>query len=92
VWSGHSDASGSFTGGFLRDLGSQDFAGGTVVHMASGFSALTACIICGPRRNVDLRSPPDGHNVPMFVLGTVILWYLLLLAMVGLFFILSFEY
>jgi Amt family ammonium transporter len=75
VWSGHSDASGSFTGGFLRDLGSQDFAGGTVVHMASGFSALTACIICGPRRNVDLRSPPDGHNVPMFVLGTVILWF-----------------
>jgi Amt family ammonium transporter len=61
--------------GFLRDLGALDFAGGTVVHMASGFSALTACIICGPRRNVDLRSPPDGHNVPMFVLGTVILWY-----------------
>jgi len=73
VWSAKTTSSGLELG-FLRDLGALDFAGGTVVHMASGFSALTACVLCGPRRNVDLRSPPDGHNVPMFVLGTVILW------------------
>ena len=74
MWSAKTTSSGLELG-FLRDLGALDFAGGTVVHMASGFSALTACVLCGPRRNVDLRSPPDGHNVPMFVLGTVILWF-----------------
>jgi ammonia channel protein AmtB len=74
VWSAKTTSEG-YELGFLRDLGALDFAGGTVVHMASGFSALTACVICGPRHNVNLRSPPEAHNVPMFVLGTGLLWY-----------------
>jgi Amt family ammonium transporter len=60
--------------GWLRDLGALDFAGGAVVHMSSGFSALTAAIICGPRRTINLRSPPEGHNIPMFLLGACLLW------------------
>jgi Amt family ammonium transporter len=64
-------------GGFLGLLGginSLDFAGGTVVHIASGVSALVAAIVIGRRKNYpDRLSPP--HNVPFILLGAGLLWF-----------------
>ena len=46
-----------------------------MVHMSSGYAALVAAFICGPRRKVNLRTPPEGHNIPMFMIGVVFLWF-----------------
>jgi Amt family ammonium transporter len=63
-------------GGFLGlygGLGALDFAGGTVVHISSGVSALVAAIVLGPRKtHPDRLSPP--HNVPFILLGAGLLW------------------
>jgi Amt family ammonium transporter len=60
-------------GGWLRSLGTLDFAGGTVVHVSSGVSALVAAIIIGRRvKNGDTMEP---HDVPMTVLGAGLLWF-----------------
>jgi ammonium transporter, Amt family len=62
------------TGGWLKDLGAIDFAGGTVVHLSSGVSALVAAIILGKRRGYPtLRHPP--HDLTMTVIGAGILWF-----------------
>jgi Amt family ammonium transporter len=59
--------------GWLFKLGALDFAGGTVVHIASGVSALVAALVIGQRsRNGDRMDP---HDVPMTVLGAGILWF-----------------
>ncbi|MDZ8049909.1 MAG: ammonium transporter [Aulosira sp. ZfuCHP01] len=64
-------------GGFLGlygGLGALDFAGGTVVHISSGVSALVAAIVLGPRKShPDRLSPP--HNVPFILLGAGLLWF-----------------
>ncbi|WP_199306779.1 ammonium transporter [Anabaena sphaerica] len=64
-------------GGFLGlygGLGALDFAGGTVVHISSGVSALVAAMVLGPRKNhPDRLSPP--HNVPFILLGAGLLWF-----------------
>ncbi|MGM3306204.1 ammonium transporter [Anabaena sp. WFMT] len=64
-------------GGFLGlygGIGALDFAGGTVVHISSGVSALVAAIVLGPRKNhPDRLSPP--HNVPFILLGAGLLWF-----------------
>ncbi|WP_442941771.1 ammonium transporter [Nostoc sp.] len=64
-------------GGFLGlygGLGALDFAGGTVVHISSGVSALVAAIVLGPRKtHPDRLSPP--HNVPFILLGAALLWF-----------------
>ncbi|MTJ50391.1 ammonium transporter [Dolichospermum sp. UHCC 0259] len=64
-------------GGFLGlygGIGALDFAGGTVVHISSGISALVAAIVLGPRKNYpDRLSPP--HNVPFILLGAGLLWF-----------------
>jgi ammonium transporter, Amt family len=64
-------------GGFLGlygGLGALDFAGGTVVHISSGVSALVAATVLGPRKNYpDRLSPP--HNVPFILLGAGLLWF-----------------
>lgn len=64
-------------GGFLGlygGLGSLDFAGGTVIHITSGVSALVAAWMLGPRKNYpDKLSPP--HNVPFILLGAGLLWF-----------------
>jgi Amt family ammonium transporter len=64
-------------GGFLGlygGLGALDFAGGTVVHISSGVSALVAATVLGPRKNhPDRLSPP--HNVPFILLGAGLLWF-----------------
>jgi ammonium transporter, Amt family len=64
-------------GGFLGlngGINTLDFAGGTVVHTASGFSALVAAIVIGPRRAYPNQiSAP--HNIPFILLGSGLLWY-----------------
>lgn len=64
-------------GGFLGlfgGLGALDFAGGTVVHISSGVSALVAAWVIGPRRTYpDQPAPP--HNVPFILLGAGLLWF-----------------
>ena len=62
------------TGGWLRQMGALDFAGGTVVHLSSGVSALACAVLIGRRRGYghDLILP---HNLTMTVLGAGILWF-----------------
>jgi len=61
-------------GGWIRSLGALDFAGGTVVHISSGISALAAAILVGQRRG--FRSEPmPPHNLPMTLTGAAILWF-----------------
>ena len=60
--------------GWLGNLGSLDFAGGTVVHINSGVAALAAAIIFGRRRGFG-REPMEPHNVPLIVLGAGLLWF-----------------
>jgi len=62
------------TGGWLRNLGVLDFAGGIVVHATSGFSALAAALYIGKRKGF-LREPMPPHNLPMTVLGAGLLWF-----------------
>lgn len=60
-------------GGFIRDMGALDFAGGTVIHVTSGFSALTAAILIGKRRDFG-TSVIRPHNIPYVLLGGSLLW------------------
>ena len=65
-------------GGFLDQLGFQDFAGSVVVHMAGAAAALAAVILVGPRKgkygpNGEVYAIP-GANLPMATLGMFILW------------------
>jgi Amt family ammonium transporter len=64
-------------GGFLRSLGTLDFAGGNVVHISSGVSGLVACLMLGKRKHSDY-SQFVPHNVPFVLLGAGLLlfgWY-----------------
>src|SRR5688572_22969968 len=61
-------------GGWLRNLGALDFAGGTVVHISSGVSALAAAIVIGKRRGYG-HQPMPPHNLPMTVMGAALLWF-----------------
>jgi ammonium transporter, Amt family len=61
-------------GGWLRTLGALDFAGGTVVHISAGVSALVAALMLGKRRDYG-RAPLVPHNVPFTVLGAGLLWF-----------------
>jgi ammonium transporter, Amt family len=60
--------------GFLFKLGALDFAGGTVVHISAGISALVAAIILGPRRGFG-RVAMAPHNVPFVLIGAGLLWF-----------------
>jgi Amt family ammonium transporter len=62
------------TGGWLRNLGVIDFAGGTVVEIASGLSALAAAFVVGSRRGYP-KAVFVPHNVPLVLLGAGILWF-----------------
>lgn len=60
------------TGGWIRTLGAIDFAGGTVVHISSGITALVVALFIGKRKNTgDIRP----HHLPMTVLGAGLLWF-----------------
>ncbi len=61
-------------GGFLKELGALDFAGGNVVHISSGVSGLVACILLGKRRAYGMVSYKP-HNIPFVVLGAGLLWF-----------------
>jgi ammonium transporter, Amt family len=61
-------------GGWLRKMGTLDFAGGIVVHLISGISALAAAVIIGRRKGY-MQEPMTPHNLPMTVLGTGLLWF-----------------
>src|SRR5216110_1769634 len=61
-------------GGWLQKLGALDFAGGTVVHISAGVSALVAARMLGPRKDFK-RSPIVPHNVPLVLLGAGLLWF-----------------
>jgi len=63
------------TGGWLAKLGALDFAGGTVVHVNAGLSALALAILLGPRRGFLDGEPMEPHNVPMVALGAGLLWF-----------------
>jgi Amt family ammonium transporter len=65
---------GGFLGAADGMMGAIDFAGGTVVHIASGVAALVAAAILGPRTTwPNNRKPP--HNVPFILLGAGLLWF-----------------
>ncbi|PYS18342.1 MAG: ammonia channel protein [Acidobacteria bacterium] len=60
-------------GGFLRNMGALDFAGGTVVHISAGISALVAVLIMGKRVGFG-KVPMAPHNLPFAVIGAAMLW------------------
>ena len=62
-------------GGWLNKLGTLDFAGGTVVHITSGVSALVAAFVLGRRIGVAPEGSTEPHNMTMVVLGAALLWF-----------------
>jgi Amt family ammonium transporter len=60
-------------GGFIRNMGALDFAGGTVVHISAGISALVAVLIMGKRVGHG-KTPMPPHNLPFAVIGAAMLW------------------
>jgi ammonium transporter, Amt family len=61
-------------GGWLGSLGTLDFAGGTVVHISSGISALAAALVIGKRRGFG-HEPMPPHSLPFTVVGAALLWF-----------------
>lgn len=61
------------TGGIFHRLGALDFAGGTVVHITAGYSALAFAIVIGARKGFGSRTF-EPHNIPYSVLGAGLLW------------------
>jgi Amt family ammonium transporter len=60
--------------GWIGSLGALDFAGGTVVHISSGVSAVVAVLVLGPRLNYP-NQPSPPHNVTYVLLGIGLLWF-----------------
>ncbi|HEY4619362.1 MAG TPA: ammonium transporter [Nitrospirota bacterium] len=61
-------------GGWMRNMGALDFAGGTVVHISSGISALAAALVIGKRIGYR-RDPMPPHNMTLVVIGAALLWF-----------------
>lgn len=61
-------------GGWLRTMGALDFAGGTVVHVTAGFSALAIAMVIGKRIGYG-KDNMEPSNIPLVVLGAVLLWF-----------------
>lgn len=61
-------------GGWIREMGALDFAGGLVVHISSGVSALAAALVLGKRKGygTELMAP---HNLTMTIVGAALLWF-----------------
>ena len=62
-------------GGWLQQLGAIDFAGGTVVHITAGVSALAGALVIGKRLSKQNNQEDPAHNIPFVVLGGVLLWF-----------------
>jgi Amt family ammonium transporter len=58
--------------GWIKNLGALDFAGGDVVHISSGVSALVAALMVGARKRRNTVTP---HSIPMTILGAGLLWF-----------------
>ena len=61
-------------GGFLQQMGAIDFAGGTVVHINAGISALIMALMVGKRSDYKAGHPMTPHNVTFVFMGTAFLW------------------
>lgn len=61
-------------GGFLMEMGAIDFAGGTVVHINAGVSALVIALLVGRRNDYRPGKPITPHNIPFVFIGTALLW------------------
>ena len=71
-------ASWTWGGGFLSEMGFSDFAGSTLVHSAGGWAALVGAIMVGARKGKyegGRVHPMPGANLPLATLGTFILWF-----------------
>ena len=62
-------------GGWLANLGCLDFAGGIVVHINAGMSALALALLLRPRKGFKEKEPMEPHNIPMVIIGTALLWF-----------------
>jgi Amt family ammonium transporter len=62
-------------GGWLAKLGVLDFAGGTVVHITAGVSALSLARLLGPRKGFDQKEPMEPNNIPLVAIGAGLLWF-----------------
>lgn len=61
-------------GGWIRELGALDFAGGTVVHISAGIAALAAALVIGKRTGFKTKAVTP-HNLPFTMLGAGLLWF-----------------
>lgn len=61
-------------GGWLRNLGALDFAGGTVVHISSGVSALAVALVIGKRKGYG-KVNYEPSNIPLTIIGAFLLWF-----------------
>jgi len=62
-------------GGWLAKLGALDFAGGTVVHVNAGMTALALALLLRPRKGFREGQPMEPSNIPLVVLGAGLLWF-----------------
>jgi Amt family ammonium transporter len=62
------------SGGWLRTMGTLDFAGGIVVHVSAGVSAVAITLVIGARKGFG-KHVMEPHNIPMTVLGAILLWF-----------------
>jgi len=63
------------SGGWLAQLGALDFAGGTVVHVNAGISALALALVLGPRMGFKEGESMEPNSIPYVVLGAALLWF-----------------
>jgi Amt family ammonium transporter len=61
--------------GWLANMGALDFAGGTVVHISAGVSAMALALVLGPRKGFAEKLPMEPSNIPMVMLGAALLWF-----------------
>ena len=64
-----------WAGGWTAQMGALDFAGGTVVHISSGFGALAIALVIGKRIGYGASYIMEPHNIPMSILGAALLWF-----------------
>jgi len=62
-------------GGWLQSLGVEDFAGGLVVHISAGVSALTAAVVLGRRKGISKADEVRPNNIPFVIMGAAMLWF-----------------
>jgi Amt family ammonium transporter len=62
-------------GGWLAKLGFLDFAGGSVVHISAGMSALALALLLRPRKGYKEGEPMEPSNIPMVMIGAALLWF-----------------